>query len=193
VAAAPPTGSGSPLRLPAHAGEGRPARRLAGERGSALIELLVAIPMIITVFGAVASLSGVFGHTAGVTAERSESIAAGQVATDRMTREIRQARSITVVSGQEVRLETYLRPAAGGRKALGTVRYVCQTGVCARSELGSDSTWSPGVTVVDGVTNPTVFSSDQANFVSITLHLDQPGQARDLVVDDGVAVANAAP
>lgn len=172
------------------AGEGR-LRRLAGERGSTLVELLVAIPMIVTVFGAVASISGVFGHTAGVTAARSESIAATQVATDRMTREIRQSRSVTVVSGEEVRLQTYVRPAAGGRKALGTVRYRCAAGTCSRSELGADSTWSTPIPVVEGVTNTTVFHSDEPNFVSITLHLDQPGQARDLVVADGVALANA--
>lgn len=172
------------------AGEGR-LRRLAGERGSTLVELLVAIPMIVTVVGAVASISGVFGHAAGVTAERSESIASTQVATDRMTREIRQARSITVVSGEEVRLETYVRPAAGTRKTIGTVRYRCAAGACTRSELVSGTTWTTPVTVVEGVTNSTVFSSDQPKFVSVTLHLDQPGQARDLVVDDGVALANA--
>jgi hypothetical protein len=159
--------------------------KLTDERGSALIELLVAIPASLAVFGAVASLSGVFGTSQRVTQERSESIQEQQVGAAQMTKEIRQATTATVVSPQELLVTT--------PRVAGQVRFLCTGDSCTRSVVALDGTESTRIEFVTGLDDDDVFSKppDNPSFVSISLHVDGGNGERDLSIDDGVAVTNA--
>jgi hypothetical protein len=175
----------------------RPPRRLPsprrpplrGESGSTLVELLAAISVGLVLWGAIAVLPGVMGGGEATTARRSASIQDARLAMARMTREVRQARSATLVSAHELDVQTLVRPP-GGSAAYATVRYVCQGGACRRSTLGADgSTWSTPVTLVEGVTSDGVFAQDEAHVVRMTLRLGVT-DAPDLVVSGGVRLEN---
>lgn len=165
--------------------------RLRSERGSALIEVLVAIPTALAVGGAIAAVSGVFGHSQAVTQGRSEAIAEQQVATDRLTREIRQARAAVNPGGDRAALQiTTLSNTA--------VRYVCApdptggTRTCRR-QVPNGGTWpaaTGGTTLVRGVVNSDVFTVSGA-YVELRLEVRSPDGKRSLALDDGVGLANA--
>jgi hypothetical protein len=158
--------------------------KLASERGSVLMELLIAIPSTLAVFGAIAAMSGVFSHSQQVVQERSQSIEEQQVGAARMTREIRQATSATVVSPQELRVKT--------PRVKGELRFLCAGKECTRSVIAPDGTEGPRILFIDGITTDAVFSGRPPNvpnpaFVGISFDVG----GRSVSIDDGVAVTNA--
>lgn len=165
--------------------------RLSDQRGSALIELLVAIPTALAVGGAIATISGVFGNSQAVTQGRSEAIAEQQVATERLTREIRQARAAVNPGGDPASLQI---TTLGGSY----VRFVCaadpggETRTCRRQVPQADGTWpsaATGTTFAERVVNADVFTVSGA-YVELHLQVRSPDGERTLALDDGVGLAN---
>jgi len=156
--------------------------RLRHDRGSVLIELLVAIPTTLAVGGAAMALFGTFSREERYTTERTQAVEAQQIATNQITRDIRQASSATVLNGGSgLRLETYV--FQNRAKVATTVTYDCSTGSCRRM-IGAGATTGPAV--ITGVRNPaSVFSMTSANHVSVSLRLD------DASVVDGAQLVNA--
>jgi hypothetical protein len=167
-------------------------QRLSDERGSALIELLVAIPTALAVGAAIATISGAFGSSQAVTQVRSETMADQQVATDRLTREIRQAKTAANLGTDKATLQiTTLSDAA--------VRFVCATDpagatrTCRRQVPQANGTWpaaNSGTTLMQRVVNSDVFTVDGA-FVDIRLEVRSPDGERALTLGDGAGLANA--
>lgn len=161
--------------------------KLAGERGTALIELLVAIPSALAVFGAVAALSGVFGNSERANAARTASIETQQVAMARMTREIRQASAITPTATATPATTITLTVAGHADQ----VRYDCSGAsapyVCRRS---SPPAAQPQGRELFTVTDPHIFTVSDGNYVSITASVDVPGHGA-VTVSDGAALQNS--
>ncbi|HEY8582142.1 MAG TPA: hypothetical protein VIL49_04320 [Capillimicrobium sp.] len=145
-----------------------------------LIELLVAIPATVAVGGAAMALLGVFSHEEQFASERTQAVEAQQVATNRITRDIRQASAATVLNGGSgLQLTTYV--FSNGAKVPSAVTYDCLTGACTR-RVGT----GPATPVITGVRNPTsVFSMTTSTHVSVSLRLD------DASVTDGARLVNA--
>jgi hypothetical protein len=161
-------------------------QRLGAEDGTTLIELLVVIPGLLTVAGAAMALSGIFAHEERTTASRTSVIEAQRVATERVTREIRQASAATVLGGGSgLRLTTYV--FQNRVKTPATVTYDCSTGTCTRTVAPATT----GAQLIAGVRNAaSVFAMPSASTVTVTLEVDVPHQATDATVVDGAQLVN---
>jgi Flp pilus assembly protein TadG len=160
--------------------------RLADDRGTTLIELLVVIPGLLTVAGAAMALSGIFAHEERTTASRTSVVEAQRIASERITREIRQASAATVLGGGSgLRLSTYV--FQNRVKTPATVTYDCSTGTCTRAVAPATA----GTPLIAGVRNPSsVFAMPTAATVTLTLQVDVPHQSSDATVVDGAQLVN---
>src|SRR5687768_18613620 len=92
--------------------EGLP-RRLRSERGVGLIELLTVLPMLAVVLLGIYALYNVGAKSQQDTNNRVRGLIQQQNGLERISREMRQATSITPVSSQILDGVTWVRPAAG--------------------------------------------------------------------------------
>ena len=169
------------------------------ERGAVTInELLVSAP--IALFGLVA-LS--FLYNASVqgnsrTTNRVHGLAQQQLGIEKMTKELRQATTLTPVSSQVVDMDTYVTPSGGGSATPRLVRYDCSDGTCNRWEgpAGGTTFTSGPVQVITDVQNTNVFGMepDSINpvFVAVAVQVSVSGQTNPIELTGGVALRNLA-
>jgi Tfp pilus assembly protein PilW len=178
----------------------RVIRRLSGEGGFTLVELLVATVLGLFIVG--------IGTTVFVTAIRSQpglsqrdnAILQARVTTERLIRELRQGGSIYTAAATQLSFLTYVHSATCGGAGSSTsiqcrVTYTCTTSACTRVEAKPDGT-SPGAasTVVSGLSNGNVFSylpsATAPTYIGATFTF--PGQNGDdaITVSDGAALRN---
>src|SRR3954447_6392527 len=159
------------------AGAGRLSLR--SERGVGLVELLVVVPMMVV------ALMGIYVlYNAGTKGQRQNharvsALLRQQNGLERMTREMRQAISLTPVSSQVLDAETYVRPVDGSASVERHVRYECLSGACVRSEGPAGGTFDRSETVISSIQNADVFffQPDDVNptFVQVKLEVMVPG------------------
>jgi prepilin-type N-terminal cleavage/methylation domain-containing protein len=180
----------------------RVGRRLAGDDGFTLPELLVATTIGLMVMGA-----GVMMFTAAIGSQPKQSARLAKVQQARTTsesivRELRQGLGTPTATGSQLSILTYVRKAACGSASAGAaipcrVTYTCTAGTCTRVEAQPNGT-APGsaTTVVSGLSNGTVFtyspSAAAPRWVGITLQFPTEGGEDAITVEDGAALRNPA-
>jgi Tfp pilus assembly protein PilW len=172
---------------------------LGDDSGVSLVEMLVVTGVLIFVVSAVLSVLDITAREAPKHVERGHVVRDGQLALERMTRELRQASVFVSTSSQVVELDTYVRPA-GGSAALRRVRYDCGSQESCRRYEGPAGVAGPttldGV-LVTGVQNADVFAVTSSGspavprYVTVKLGLRVKGQTNALFIHDGVELRNA--
>ena len=94
-------------------GTERLLRRLRCERGVGLVELLAVVPMLAATLMATYALYNVASKSQQRTENRVRGLVQQQIGFERMSREMRQATSVTPVSSQIIDVTTWVRPNAG--------------------------------------------------------------------------------
>jgi prepilin-type N-terminal cleavage/methylation domain-containing protein len=168
-------------------------KRLAGDEGFTLTELLVAMTIGLVVMGA-----GVMMFTAAIGSQPKQSARLDQVqdartTSERIVRELRQGRAAPTATSSELSIETY----CGGAASPCLVTYTCTAGTCTRVEEAQLEATPPATTtVVSGLSNAIVFtyspSSSAPRWVGITLQFPAKGGDDAITVEDGAALRNSA-
>jgi hypothetical protein len=171
-------------------------RSLQREHGEVtLAELLVAAPIALILLVATLTLHLASSRQQERTDIRVHALIQQRQGLERMTRELRQATSITPASSVAVEALIWLRPASGGQAVQRRVRYDCSGHACERFEgpAGGSLTPSPGVLVAD-VVNADVFDfqPDLVNpdYVTVTLEVEVRGAPNPISLRDGVGLRN---
>ena len=118
----------------------RLSRRLRCERGVGLIELLTVLPMLAVVLLGIYALYNVGAKSQQETDNRVRGLIQQQNGMERISREMRQATSITPVSSQILDATTWVRPSGGTASVQRRVRYECST---APATAGRDPSAAP--------------------------------------------------
>ena len=164
--------------------------RLRDERGISLIEVLMVASLLSVVLGAILSLGETTGRLAPADDERANVMDQARTGLYSMTRELRQANSVTSVSSYSIDVQ------AGGQP----VNYTCNAthptiagrSICTRTGGGRTTT------VVDHVVNQaqgTSVFARSGDFLSVTLKVAAAGDRGDghkstLTLDDGLYLRN---
>ena len=173
----------------------RLSRRLRCERGVGLIELLTVLPMLAVVLLGIYALYNVGAKSQQETDNRVRGLIQQQNGMERISREMRQATSITPVSSQILDATTWVRPSAGTASVQRRVRYDCTTGTCKRWEgpAGGALTTGP-VAVITNVQNADVFSlepnSVDPTYVLTRVEVKVTGANNPITLDGGFALRN---
>lgn len=168
---------------------------ISSRDGFTLIEVLVSITLLLVVGGTVLTMLEIGVRTEPKITQRSQRIADGRVALERMTRELRQTYSVRTTGSTEIDVLTYLR--SNSASALERrVLYQCGDGQCLRSEAAPNEAFAgSGTLFLDGVENPDVFSYSpntiSPEFIKVKLVLSIPGQGATITLSDGVNLRNA--
>jgi hypothetical protein len=176
-------------------GKGRLLRRLSRcERGVGLIELLAVIPMLAATLMATYALYNVAQHSQQRTDNRAQGLIQQQVGFERMSRELRQATTITPVSSQAIDVTTWVRPFNQDRSVQRRVRYECASS-CQRWEGPPNGALTSGpVTVISNVQNPDIFTlmpnSINPTYVAFRVEASVRGASKPIVFDGGFALRN---
>jgi hypothetical protein len=168
---------------------------LRNQRGEiTLTELLVAAPMALILLTATLTLHLASGREQERTDNRAQSLIQQRGGLERMTRELRQASSITPTSSVVVDAVAWLRPADGGQAVQRQVRYDCSGQACKRLEGPLGGNLGAPVVVVSDVLNADVFDfqPDLVNptYVTITLEVNVESATNPISLHDGVALRN---
>jgi type II secretory pathway component PulJ len=171
------------------------SRRLRCERGVGLIELLTVLPMLAVVLLGIYALYNVGAKSQQETNNRVRGLIQQQNGMERISREMRQATSITPVSSQILDGVTWVRPAAGTASVQRRVRYDCSTGTCNRWEGPSGGALDTGpVPVITNVLNADVFSLEPNSFdptyVVTRVETRITGANNPITLDGGFALRN---
>lgn len=143
-------------------------RRLRGERGWTLIELLMVMVLSLLI-GAAALMAIETGQTStSKTSARQEAVQQAEVALALLTRETRQASVVRLWSPTYLDMKTRVR-VNGGPSTLRRVQYDCATGAaCRRRDCGSVSASGTlgalGQTCSSGSWTTVVAGLDQVTF-----------------------------
>ena len=181
-----PIRKGSPRRLT------RRIRRC--ERGVGLIELLAVIPMLAATLMATYALYNVAQKSQQRTDNRAQTLIQQQVGFEKMSRELRQATTVTPVSSSAIDVTTWVRPFNQDRSVKRRVRYECSTS-CQRWEGPENGSLTTGpVAVISNVQNPDVFTlmpnSINPTYVAFRVEATARGSAKPIVFDGGFALRN---
>jgi hypothetical protein len=166
------------------------------ERGVlSLAELLVAIPIMLAVFGATVYLYDMSVHSQQRSERQSQTLVHQKNGLERMSRELRTAIALKYQTQEIV-------DAQLGRTNR-WIRYDCSTGQCNRYEGASQGSWTAGpVPVIRNVQYAdfqlladTPPNGLQPNYVSpsyvvITLKVTVPGAKTPIVLNDGFNLRN---
>lgn len=188
----------------AHKSAGRgvlTVRALRDEVGHTLPELLVAAVLSLLIAAAGSMLVVVAVKTQPQTSERAGQIQQGRTMLENVTRELRQAKSVTAASSSQVELLTYVPAAACGVAGTGSaqlcrVTYSCNASSCSRTERPPNATTpSRTTTSVSGITGPGVFSAEGTDplspaYVGVRLVFPQASGEEAVTLDDGAALRN---
>jgi hypothetical protein len=169
-------------------------RLRAGERGVGLIELLAVIPMLAATLMATYALYSVATKSQQRTGNRAEGLIQQQVGFERMSRELRQATTVTPISSQAIDVTTWVRPFNQDRSVKRRVRYECAT-YCQRWEGPENGSLTSGpVNVISNVQNPDVFAllpnSINPTYVAFRVEASVRGASKPIVFDGGFALRN---
>jgi Tfp pilus assembly protein PilW len=182
----------------------RVARRLRGEGGFTLVELLMGLMLGLLVVGV-----GVTIFTASVQSQpkltqRGEAISQARTGMERLTRELRQGATVFTAAANQLSFITFVHSpsscGSGYSSAANQCRvtYTCTTTSCTRV-LAKPNGTDPGAatTVVTGLSNPNVFtyspSSANPSFIGATLVFAGQNGDDAITVSDGATVRNPAP
>src|SRR3954463_1569090 len=102
-----------------------PRRLRRCERGVGLIELLAVIPMLAATLMATYALYNIAQKSQKRTDNRAQTLIQQQVGFERMSRELRQATTVTPVSSAAIDVTTWVRPFSQDRSVKRRVRYEC--------------------------------------------------------------------
>lgn len=168
--------------------------RLRDESGFQLIELMLVASLLSIVLGAVLALVDVTGQTAPRHVERGQRIREAETAVDRITRDIRAAKSVTVTSPQVIDLVEQVRTGGSGTQYR-SVRLNCSAAqTCVRTEGPEGGPLSQPETLVVGVANTDVFEPSPAagapQYVGVKVALDLGTGSKPYYVNDGAALRN---
>jgi hypothetical protein len=164
------------------------------ERGVGLIELLAVIPMLAATLMATYALYSVAQKSQQRTDNRAQTLIQQQVGFERMSRELRQATTVTPVSSAAIDVTTWVRPFNQDRSVKRRVRYECATS-CQRWEGPENGSLTSGpVPVISNVQNPDVFTlmpnSINPTYVALRVEATARGSAKPIVFDGGFALRN---
>ena len=170
-------------------------RRLRCERGVGLIELLTVLPMLAVVLLGIYALYNVGAKSQQETNNRVRSLIQQQNGLERITREMRQATSVTPVSSQVLDAVTWVRPTSGAASVQRRVRYDCSSGTCNRWEGPSGGSLDTGpVPVITDVQNADVFSlepnSVDPTYVVTRVEVRVKDASNPITLDGGFALRN---
>lgn len=175
-------------------------RRLAGESGFTLPELLVALTIGLLVAAGAATMLMVAVKAQPRTSERAAQIQQGRVMLETLTRELRQGETVSNASASGLQILTYVHTSAcgsgtaGGEARMCLVIYSCADGSCVRTERDPDgSGTAPPRTVVAGISDPAVFSYQggaDATYVGVRLVFPQDDGEEAVTLSDGAALRN---
>ena len=173
------------------------SRRLRSERGVGLIELLTVLPMVAVVLMGIYALYNVGAKSQQETNNRVRSLIQQQNGLERISREMRQATSVTPVSSQILDAVTWVRPTAGTASVQRRVRYDCSSGTCNRWEGPAGGALDTGpVPVITDVQNADVFSlepnSVDPTYVVTRVEVDVKDANNPITLDGGFALRNLA-
>jgi type II secretory pathway pseudopilin PulG len=171
-------------------------RLVREERGMlSLTELLVAIPMMLAVFGATLYLYSISVHSQQRTERRTQALVHQKNGLERMSRELRTAVAVHYETSEIVNAQL----ARGSN----WVRYDCSSGQCSRYQGATEGSWTSGpVPVIKGVQYADFqLLADsppaglQPNYVSpsyivITLKVTVAGAKSPIVLNDGFNLRN---
>jgi Tfp pilus assembly protein PilE len=173
----------------------RPRGRILGcERGVTLIELLTVIPMLAVTLMATYALNNIATRSQTRTSDRAHGLIQQQVGFERMSRELRQATTITPVSSEAIDVTTWVRPPNADASVKRRVRYECTTS-CQRWEGPENGALTDGpALVIANVQNPDVFTlmPDSVNptYVALRVEATVKGAAKPIIFDGGFALKN---
>src|SRR5947208_1221005 len=108
------------------------SRLILGQGGSALIELVTAMPIAILVLGIAIQSLGVAGRSQTDIERRTEALNQAQTGLERMTREIRDASWAYFISSSTVDLDALVRATPTSSAVHRHVRYDCSGINCVR-------------------------------------------------------------
>jgi Tfp pilus assembly protein PilW len=178
------------------------ARLRHDETGVTLMETVVGATIAVVVFGATMSLYFGAAHSQEATSARTRTTQTAQSMLERMTREIRQSTSATVMNSQIIDLQTPVRSGPTGTATLLHVRYDCsQAQTCTRDAGTGASLSGQPSTVIEGVTNTQVFAGQNAAgqamssnpaFVTVAVNATVGGAGGTQPIDftDGIDLRN---
>jgi hypothetical protein len=167
------------------------------ERGEiTLAELLVAAPIALILLTATLMLHLASGREEERTDNRVESLIEQRQGLERMTRELREASSLTPTSSGVVDAVAWLRPPGGGASEKRQLRFDCSRGACERREGPVGGSLGAPVVLVPDVLNADVFDFQpdlvDPNYVTVTLEIAVEGASNPISLHDGVALRNLA-
>lgn len=170
-------------------------RRLRSERGVGLVETLTVLPMIAIVLLGIYALYNVGAKSQQETNTRVRALIQQQNGLERISREMRQATSITPVSSQIIDGTTWVRPSSGGASVQRRVRYDCSSGTCNRWEGPANGALDTGpVPVITNVLNADVFAlqpnSVDPTYVVTRVETRVTGANNPITLDGGFALRN---
>ncbi len=179
-------------------------RRLRGEAGVTLIELLVASAMGVVVMGAVASLVISAVRDQPQISQQAQNITTARWVLERLTHEIRNGVTVNKANSNEVSFQAYVRHSTcGGSTALPStspaikcqVTFTCTTTACSRTESAPGIFSGTPQPIFSGIDSNQVFTyapnPTEATYVKATLRLPNPSGTGELTVSDGASLRNA--
>jgi Tfp pilus assembly protein PilW len=166
------------------------------ERGMlSLVELLVAIPIMLAVFGATLYLYDVSVRSQQRTEKRTQALVNQKNGLERMSRELRTAVAVHYESQESLNAQL--------ARTNQWVRYDCSGGQCVRYQGTTEGSWTTGPdTVIKGVqyadfelladSPPAGLQPNYVSpsYVSITLKVTVPGANNPIVLNDGFNLRN---
>lgn len=109
-------------------------RLVREQRGTTLIEVLVAIPMAVALLGLVTQAFVTGSRDQRRLELRTAALNQANTGLERMTRELRQANWVFFTSSQVIDAEAMVRPGPTEQAVQRHVRYDCSAGACWRYE-----------------------------------------------------------
>jgi hypothetical protein len=163
------------------------------ESGFQLIELVFAAALLAVALGAVLALLDVTANHAPKHTERGQAIREAETGVERMTREIRQASTVTLNSSRSIDLRTWVR-VGGGAAIERSVRFDCSSDKCRRYEGPVSGALSGGEILVSGVSNSDIFtptpSTGSPTYLGVKLALNIERNDKPYYVYDGAEMRN---
>lgn len=177
------------------------------QRGFTIVELLVASLLGLVIVGA--SVTFMIGalHSQPRANSRAAAVQHARVAMESITRELRQASSVTTATASQLSVVTFVNQAACGGAPASTSRlcqvtYTCSGGICSRAVANPGASGGTARQLVSGLSSNNVFRypSDPSNcdssaaaspaYVCVELALPAFGGGNAITLDDAVAPRN---
>ena len=182
----------------------RMARRLRGDAGFTLVELLMSTVLGLLVVGIGVMVFTAALHSQPELSKRGDAISTGRTSMERLTRELRQGATVVSASANQLAFVTYVHsPASCAASYSSTsnpcrVTYTCTTTGCSRVQAKPDGTGaSSSQPIVTGLSNPNVFtyspSSTAPTYIGATFAFAGSNGHNAITVSDGVTLRNPAP